>query len=190
MKPKFAISSLIAAGFLAPQTSDAMPIPGKVSMGSAHSTPLFDVFRLEHKYTLAGHRSHSSHSSHSSHRSSGGGGYSYSPLTSTYVAPSTTYSAPVYSPPVTTAPTTTTPAPAKKGPMVLPPLPGNSDKFSAVVMQVQTALLAYGYYSGQVDGIVDAGTRLAIEKYQSDAGLKITGTITPQLLDTLRIVAQ
>ena len=74
--------------------------------------------------------------------------------------------------------------------MVLPPLPGNSDKFSAVVMQVQTALLAYGYYSGQVDGIVDAGTRLAIEKYQSDAGLKITGTITPQLLDTLRIVAQ
>ncbi len=74
--------------------------------------------------------------------------------------------------------------------MVLQPLPGNTDKFAAVVRQVQTALLAYGYYTGQVDGTVDAGTRLAIEKYQTDAGLKITGTITPQLLDTLRIVAQ
>lgn len=74
--------------------------------------------------------------------------------------------------------------------MVLPPLPGNSDKFASIVRQVQTALLAYGYYSGQLDGVVDAEMRLAIEKYQSDAGLKVTGTITPQLLDTLRIVAQ
>lgn len=182
MKPKFAISSLIAAGFLTPQTSDAMPVPGKVTLDNDHSTPLFDIFRLDHKYTLAGHRSHSSHSSHSSHRSSGGGGYSYTPPAATHEAPST-YSAPLYSPPAVSAPVT-------KGPMVLQPLPGNSDKFAAVVRQVQTALLAYGYYTGQVDGLVGSGTRLAIEKYQADAGLKITGTITPQLLDTLRIVAQ
>ncbi|MEF2074739.1 peptidoglycan-binding domain-containing protein [Consotaella aegiceratis] len=48
--------------------------------------------------------------------------------------------------------------------MVFPPLPGNLDKFAAIVRQVQTALLAYGYYTGLMDGVVGSGTRLAIEK--------------------------
>jgi len=175
MTPKFAISSLLAAGFLTPQSADAMPGRGLDTTFDKNSPPtLFDIFRLDHRYTLAGHRSHSSHSSHSSHRSSTGGGYVYSPPANTYIPPA-------YTPPA---------APPANGPLQLLPLPGNSSKFSEIVKQVQMALLAYGYYSGQIDGLVGPGTRTAIQSYQTDVGLRVTGTVTPQLLDSLRILAQ
>jgi His-Xaa-Ser repeat protein HxsA len=74
--------------------------------------------------------------------------------------------------------------------MDLVPLPGNSDKFKRIVMQVQAALIAYGYYTGAVDGIVGPGTKKALQQLQADYGLKVTGTITPELLTSLRIVAE
>jgi His-Xaa-Ser repeat protein HxsA len=69
-------------------------------------------------------------------------------------------------------------------------LPGNSDKFREIAMQVQMALLAYGYYTGTIDGVIGPESRAAISKMQADYGLKITGTITPEVLDALRIVAK
>ncbi len=51
------------------------------------------------------------------------------------------------------------------------------------------AMLAFGYYSGPVNGIVGAETRDALTRLQTDYGLKATGTITPQTLNALRIVA-
>ena len=76
------------------------------------------------------------------------------------------------------------PAPA------LPVLPGNSERFNSIVKQVQTALYSYGYYSGKIDGIVGPGTKSAIRSMQTDWNLKVTGTITPELLNNLGMTAR
>jgi hypothetical protein len=54
-------------------------------------------------------------------------------------------------------------------------------------VQVQAALQQQGYYQGPVDGIVGAGTSQAIANYQQANGLRVTGTITPGLLNNLGI---
>ena len=105
---------------------------------------------------------HSSHSSHASHASHR----------------SSLGADPVYTPPV--------------DPPIAPlvTLPGNTQKFKFLVMEVQLSLLAYHFYSGPVDGVISDETRLAISKMQIAYHLNVTGTITPEVLDTFRIVAQ
>ncbi|WP_136620906.1 MULTISPECIES: His-Xaa-Ser repeat protein HxsA [Mesorhizobium] len=177
-KRLFTIPSLLAAGFM-PIESTAMPIAPFNDGGKSKS--LFDIFKLDHKFTLAGHRSHSSHSSHSSHRSSTGGGTYYPPAAPVYQAP-----APVYQPPspIYQAPTATAPAAA---PLIV--LPGNAAKFKEIVLQVQFAMLSFGYYNGELDGKMSPAMRSGLLKMQSDYNLKVTGTITPETLNALRITA-
>ena len=55
------------------------------------------------------------------------------------------------------------------------------------VKKVQEALNAAGYDCGTPDGIAGSGTTGKVEKYQTDNGLKVTGTITDELLDSLGI---
>jgi peptidoglycan hydrolase-like protein with peptidoglycan-binding domain len=50
--------------------------------------------------------------------------------------------------------------------------------------------MTYGYYDGAIDGIVGPKTRAALLRFQEDFGLKITGTITPEVLDALRVTAK
>lgn len=50
--------------------------------------------------------------------------------------------------------------------------------------------MAYGYYDGDIDCIVGSKTREALRKFQQDFNLRVTGTITPEVLDAFRIVAQ
>ena len=69
-------------------------------------------------------------------------------------------------------------------------LPGNSEKFRKIVEEVQFALFAFGYYTGVIDGILGPESKAALSKMQADYGLKVTGTITPEVLDALKIVAQ
>lgn len=57
-------------------------------------------------------------------------------------------------------------------------------------MQVQKALLAFGYFNGEITGTVGPQTRDALTRLQTDYKLKATGTITPETLDALRIVAR
>jgi hypothetical protein len=45
------------------------------------------------------------------------------------------------------------------------------------------------YYSGVVDGVISKDMRASLSRMQFDYDLKITGTITPQVLDTLKIIA-
>jgi hypothetical protein len=166
---KYLIPSLVAAGLMPAQ--EAAAFFDELGASAAHpNSPLTisRTFNLFHRYTLAAHSSHSSHASHSSHRSSTGGGFFLPRATP-----------PVYQPPVYTPP-----------PVPLIPLPGNSNKFAAIVKQVQTALSAYGYYSGAIDGVVGVNTRVSIGRLQQDYGLKVTGTVTPELLNALRIVAR
>ncbi|MER8692109.1 His-Xaa-Ser repeat protein HxsA [Mesorhizobium opportunistum] len=179
-KRLFAIPSLLAAGFL-PANAQALPTKPTLDGDLGRTKSLFDIFKLDHLYTLAGHRSHSSHSSHSSHRSSTGG-YSYIPR-----APSA--QAPVYSAPSTPEPTYQAPA-IVPAPAPLKTLPGNAYKFKEIVQEVQFALLAFGYYSGEIDGEMNPELRAGLLRMQADYSLKVTGTITPETLTALRIEAR
>tara|TARA_R110002074_G_scaffold219781_4_gene390501 strand:- start:1525 stop:1686 length:162 start_codon:yes stop_codon:yes gene_type:complete len=51
-------------------------------------------------------------------------------------------------------------------------------------------LKSYGYYTGAIDGIAGKGTRGALRQFQTDFNLKVTGTITPEVLDAFKIVAE
>jgi hypothetical protein len=51
---------------------------------------------------------------------------------------------------------------------------GNEDR----VREVQRALQAKGYYSGQIDGIAGPQTRSGVREYQTDEGLEVTGQST------------
>lgn len=180
MKKPFLISSLIAAGLIPAQSIALAAIrPDEVSEG----TSLFDLFQQHRAQVISAHRSHSSHSSHRSHRSSSGGGYTVPRV----------YSPPVYTPPSrnydSTPPTSILPSPPavapKAGPATSPT--EAAEKFKDVVRVVQLALQLYGYYTGPIDGIVGPETSTAISKMQADYGLKVTGTVTPEVLNALKI---
>jgi hypothetical protein len=53
--------------------------------------------------------------------------------------------------------------------------------------QVQAILKRQGYYLGPVDGIEDLRTQQAIEAYQRDHGLTITGQISGGLIDAMGV---
>jgi predicted small secreted protein/murein L,D-transpeptidase YcbB/YkuD len=53
------------------------------------------------------------------------------------------------------------------------------------VKQVQTALQTQGLYDGPVDGIYGPGTRNAVKKYQSQAGITQTGQLDQQTMQGL-----
>ena len=178
MNKRFLIPSLLLAGF---SGNNTLASPGPLSGDDdGNKQSMFDVFSQSHTYTLARHRSHSSHSSHSSHRSSSGGGY-------------TAPRAPLYTPPTTnrntrsTPPSSILPSPPAAATRVLP---GNSASFQRIAKQVQTALMAYGYYNGAIDGIIGSGSKSALSRFQADYGLKVTGTITPEVLDAFGIPAK
>ena len=61
------------------------------------------------------------------------------------------------------------------------------NRFIKNVKNIQLALQAFGYYSGTIDGIVNTQTSKAISALQTDYGLRVTGTITPELFSALGI---
>jgi peptidoglycan hydrolase-like protein with peptidoglycan-binding domain len=54
------------------------------------------------------------------------------------------------------------------------------------MIAIQEELAAHGYRPGSADGVMGSQTRAAIEAYQRDAGLPITGVATKELLDHLK----
>ena len=58
---------------------------------------------------------------------------------------------------------------------------------SETIKNVQEALNNNGYNCGVPDGISGNGTKAAIEKYQADHGLKVTGNINDNLINSLGI---
>jgi His-Xaa-Ser repeat protein HxsA len=180
-KARFLISSLALTGLGATDPAQAM---FTTSMSSGNDDPnrakLFKIFRQDHAFSLAGHSSHSSHASHASHASSAGGGGYYSP-TPVYVPTP----APTPTPPP--APLYVTPAPSPKERAAPPPLSGRTERFTSIVRRVQLGLLAYGYYEGTIDGVVNPTMKIALRRFQGDFKLPVTGTVTPEVLDALRI---
>lgn len=177
-KRKYLIPTLMAAGFLGNQANATAVL--QLDVPDAKKTSLFEKLRLNHLYILAGHRSHSSHGSHSSHRSSSGGGYTKPRTTPLYTAPTTRNKS--STPKSSILPSS--PSAATKT------LPGNSGKFKKIAIQVQLALTSYGYYSGAIDGMIGRGSKTALSRFQSDYSLKVTGTITPEVLNAMGISAK
>lgn len=172
---KFLIPTLLVAGFSPPSGAQVLTATRATVeiRGDKASIAAISLFRQERPIQLAGHSSHRSHSSHSSHRSSSGGGY-YTP-------------APLYSPlPPPARPSVR--APRSLGFLGVPDaIIPVEDGFTAIVKKVQTGLKAFGYYTGELDGQIGTETKLALSRMQTDYKLKVTGTITPEVLDALNI---
>jgi hypothetical protein len=62
----------------------------------------------------------------------------------------------------------------------------SSDEYAgATVSAAQAQLSSQGYYQGKIDGVYGAATRRAVMRYQSDHGLRATGSLTTDTLDAL-----
>ncbi len=191
-KRHFLISGLVAAGITPLPPAQATPAGFSPTGdgGDGDKDEMVRKFAQDHRFTLAQHRSHSSHASHSSHRSGSSG----------------RTRAPVYTPPPPRKPVTRpapAPTPAPRNERSTPPssiLPSSpaiapqsfysepsAQQIRDIVMRVQISLKAYGYYEGGIDGMAGPQTRAALKRFQTDYGLKVTGTITPEVLDAFKI---
>jgi His-Xaa-Ser repeat protein HxsA len=194
----FLIPSLLAAGFGVHDEARAFTVQlTSGGTGDPDGATLFDIFKQGHMVSLAQHRSHSSHSSH---RSGGGGHYSHTSHRSSSGGYGS-YSSPLYSAPESTPtpeiPTRYAPVRAAQPGEATPPAPetapslsGRSNRFKSIVKRVQIGLLAQGFYDGAIDGIVGPHVRSAIRKFQSARELPLTGTITSEVLDALRVSSE
>ena len=54
------------------------------------------------------------------------------------------------------------------------------------MLDIQTELQERGYYQGRLDGLTGPNTRGAIQAFQRDAGLVVTGNVGSGLLNELR----
>ena len=199
------ISGLVAAGITPAQNGSAQDgghptVSGKGS--DPNDTAFIRRFAQEHQFHLAQHRSHSSHASHSSHRSGSSGTvrtprYTPPPPRVPRATPMPTPTPPPTRNQRSTPPSSILPSSPTTAPNTLYIPSQNQDAgvpsrsaIETIVCQVQTGLMAYGYYDGEIDCIVGPKTRDALRRFQEDYDLKITGTITPEVLDAFRIVAQ
>lgn len=176
---KFVITSLAIAGFTVAEGAKAAP--AEVLKDLDTTLKFKNILDRVLPFTLAGHRSHSSHGSHRSHRSSSG---SSSTVPRTYTTPATP------SPSTTNRNKNSTPPNSilPNSPAInLPKIKGNSAQFQRIVKRIQMILFAYGFYSGELDGIAGNNTRAAIAKYQSSNGLKVTGQVDETLIKSLGI---
>ena len=64
---------------------------------------------------------------------------------------------------------------------------GSNEQSAATVADVQDQLARAGYYHGQIDGVLGPETRHALLRYQSDKGLRMTGSLTMETRQSLGI---
>ena len=57
------------------------------------------------------------------------------------------------------------------------------------VIQIQTRLKKWGYYTGEIDGIYGAKTESAVKAFQRKNGLKVDGIAGPQTLAAIGIAS-
>jgi peptidoglycan hydrolase-like protein with peptidoglycan-binding domain len=62
---------------------------------------------------------------------------------------------------------------------------GRGEKGRSAVLEVEKALKADGFSPGNVDGVIDLGTRNAIREFQKANGLKVTGFVNRRTLGEL-----
>lgn len=57
----------------------------------------------------------------------------------------------------------------------------------SIVANAQAKLAGEGYYRGKIDGILGRETSRAIARFQSDQGLRVTGVLTHETIEALRL---
>lgn len=163
-RKRWIIRSLAAAGLIMPGAAIAAA-PTRDTDLEPDNGSLLSIMAQKDVIKTAQHRSHQSHSSHRSSRSS-------PRSTPAYTPPPRSNS----TPPASILPDSSSAAPAS-----------TSEEFTQVAKRVQSGLKAYGYYNGDVDGKVGTDTKAALSKFQADYDIKVTGTITPDVLKALGI---
>ena len=66
----------------------------------------------------------------------------------------------------------------------------NAPTPDATVENVQTQLAQQGYYSGPIDGLFGPTTRDALARYQTSKGLNVTGSLSPDTLESFGLPPQ
>jgi|GEM_PF-2319292 len=87
--------------------------------------------------------------------------------------------------PLPAASGTATPYAAQPVPQPAPQVP----QADSQVQAVQSILADLGYAPGSIDGSLSASTRRAIEDFEVDRGLPMTGSVSPRLLQELTAVS-
>jgi Putative peptidoglycan binding domain len=59
---------------------------------------------------------------------------------------------------------------------------------SATIQAVQRQLLSLGYYNGSIDGVFGPSTRDAVAKYQLANHLNVTGSLSPDTIQSLGVI--
>ena len=202
----FLISSLLAAGFfnIADASSDKnIEIEKTESVDLINNSKgLKSIAERNVPFTLMAHSSHGSHVSHASHSSSS----HYSSSHSSHASHSSHYSHYSYgsvegqmqnysyeykdqglgrnlnsTPNESILPRSPAIVDTKKN------VKGNSKEFKVLTQRAQLALYAMGYYSGDIDGLMNNEMISSITKYQNKHNLKVTGSLSDELIAYLDI---
>jgi hypothetical protein len=64
---------------------------------------------------------------------------------------------------------------------------GSAVSGSVDITTAQRYLIALGYYNGPVNGVAGSSTRAAVQRFQASRGLPQNGTITPDLIQEMRV---
>ena len=206
---KFLISSLLAAGFfnIADASSDKDIKIEKLENVDLinNSKGLKSIAERNVPFTLMAHSSHGSHGSHVSHSSHSSSSH-YSSSHSSHASHSSHYSHYSYgsvegqmqnysyeykdqglgrnlnsTPNESILPRSPAIVDSKKN------IKGNSKEFKVLTQRTQLALYAMGYYSGDIDGLMNNETVSSISKYQNKHNLKVTGSLSDELIAYLDI---
>jgi|TARA_B100001287_G_scaffold250441_1_gene230974 His-Xaa-Ser repeat protein HxsA len=206
---KFLISSLLAAGFfnIADASSDKnLKIERLENVDLINNSKgLKSIAERNVPFTLMAHSSHGSHGSHVSHASHSSSSH-YSSSHSSHASHSSHYSH--YShgsvdgqmqnysyeykdqglgrnlnstPNESILPRSPAIVDTKKN------IKGRSEEFKILTQRAQLALYAMGYYSGEIDGLMNNETVSSISKYQNKHKLKVTGSLSDELIAYLDI---
>ena len=81
----------------------------------------------------------------------------------------------------------TTPTPVYRTVTVYQPVTSNSGTRSSIVAQTQVRLARLGYYDSSIDGEFGPRTSRAIERYQMDNRLPVTGVLDRRTLASLGV---
>ena len=206
---KFLVSSLLAAGFfnIVDASTDKNIKLEKLEDFDLinNSKGLKNIAERNVPFTLMAHSSHRSHGSHVSHSSHSSSSH-YSSSHSSHASHSSHYSHYSYgsvegqmqnysyeykdqglgrnlnsTPNESILPRSPAIVDTKKN------VKGNSKEFKVLTQRAQLALYAMGYYSGDIDGLMNNETISSITKYQNKHNLKVTGSLSDELIAYLDI---
>ena len=206
---KFLISSLLAAGFfnIADASSDKNIEIEKTENVDLinNSKGLKSIAERNVPFTLMAHSSHGSHGSHVSHASHSSSSH-YSSSHSSHASHSSHYSHYSYGSVEgqmqnysyeykdqglgRNLNSTPNESILQRSPAIVDTkknVKGNSKEFKVLTQRAQLALYAMGYYSGDIDGLMNNETVSSITKYQNKHNLKVTGSLSDELIAYLDI---